>query len=189
MITLTRKLSTLSLYIALCAVIGFLFAPMPNVELITLFVFLGGYFFGMMNGLLIGCAAMFIFSAFNPWGSGLAFPPMLAAQVISFGLTGFTGGLVYTVFSGFDSVGFKSIVFGIIGGLLTALYSVFLALFSSLSAGFRLEQFWIFLVGGIWIMWNIVSNVIFFAVLAPRLIGIAQKFAVFSDFRASDNKE
>ncbi len=64
----------IGLYSALCVVIGFLFVPLPNIELITLFVFLGGYLYGVSNGLIIGVFSEFIYSAFNPWVPVWPFP-------------------------------------------------------------------------------------------------------------------
>jgi len=76
-------------------VIGLILTPIPNIELITLFIFLGGYIYRIKNGIIIGTVGGFLFSAVNPWGSGLAFPPLIVSQMIGFGLAGLTGALVY----------------------------------------------------------------------------------------------
>lgn len=128
---------------------------------------------------------MFIYSAFNPWGSGLAFPPMLTAQVIGFAIAGFSGGIVRSVIPGKASKKVRSIIYGISGGLLTIFYSVLLSLFSSMSAGFTLGQSWILLIGSIWIVWHILSNILIFALLAPKLIRVAQRSVFLNDIRKS----
>jgi len=182
---ISKTIAHLSLYTSFCVAIGFLFAPIPNIELITLSVFLGGYIFGPVFGAFIGGTAMFIYSAFNPWGSGLAFPPMLTAQVIGFAIAGFSGGIVRSLTPRKASKKAKSIVYGISGGLLTIVYSVLLSLFSSMSAGFTLGQSWIFLIGSIWVVWHILSNILIFALLAPKLIRVVQRSVFINGIRNS----
>ena len=133
-------LSYISLYTALCVVVGFLFAWIPNVELITLLIFLGGYFFGMGYGLLIGAVAYFIFSAFNPWGSGLAFPPLLFAQIISFSVTGLCGGIIARIPFKRTFNWLQWSVFGLCGGTVTLFYHVLASLFTAQFAEFSYQQ-------------------------------------------------
>ncbi|MCH8286993.1 ECF transporter S component, partial [candidate division KSB1 bacterium] len=92
---LSNTIAHTGLYTAACVVIGLILTPLPNIELITLFVFLGGYIYGIKQGVIIGTTGGFLFSALNPWGSGLAFPPLIVSQVIGFGLAGLTGALIY----------------------------------------------------------------------------------------------
>jgi len=172
---ISKTIAHISLYTSFCVAMGYIFAPIPNIEFIMLSVFLGGHIFGPVIGAFIGGSAMFIYSAFNPWGSGLAFPPMLTAQVIGFALAGFSGGIVCSLIPGKASNKAKSIVYGISGGSLTIVYSVLLSLFSSMSAGFSLSQSWILLLGSVWVVWHILSNILIFALLAPKLLRVAQR--------------
>jgi len=178
-------ISTAGLYIAFCAVIGFLLASVPNVELITLVIFFGGYIFGAGYGILIGGAAYFIYSAFNPWGSGLAFPPLLAAQVTAMMIVGGCGGLVYRILPTFSSKFARIILFGCCGFILTVLYHAALSVSTYQFAGFSLEQLKITLIAGLaFSAWHIVSNTIFFIILIPMLIRISGNFAVIAKIRS-----
>jgi len=172
------------LYTALCVVIGFLMAPVPNVELITLFIFAGGYLFGKKYGLIIGGTAEFLFSAFNPWGSGLAFPPLLAAQVFSMMIVGLSGGLLSSILPAASSRRVKAAVFGASGLALTVLFHATLALFSFRFAGFSLEQLRITVIAGLsFSLWHIGLNALFFAAFMPVLIRVSQRFGESRDER------
>ncbi len=167
----------IGLYSALCVVIGFLFVPLPNIELITLFVFFGGYLYGVSNGLIIGVFSEFIYSAFNPWGSGLAFPPMLIGQVVSYGIIGMAGGIASRVFNSSIITAKQLYLFGFCGGLLTLMFSIILALLTGTASGFSLRHITALFVAGIpWKIWHIASNSILFATLLPVLIRTAKTF-------------
>jgi len=187
----TTTTAYISLYTALCVVIGFLLALIPNVELITLFIFLGGYLFGMAYGALIGSTASFIFSAFNPWGSGLALPPLIIAQVISRGITGFCGGILSRLLPQTVPRIIKILIFGLFGGLLTLLFHVLVILFTLELAGFSPEQPGGSVFGGIGIIFalvNIGSNVLFFAVFTLPLIHVAERFQFVREFNTKNSR-
>ena len=80
------------MFVALIVGSGWALAMVPNVEFITALAFTAGASLGPLRGALVGIFGMFLFSATNPVGSGLAFPVLLAAQIISQGLTGLSGG-------------------------------------------------------------------------------------------------
>ena len=164
----------IGLYSALCVVIGFLFVPLPNIELITLFVFLGGYLYGVSNGLIIGVFSEFIYSAFNPWGSGLAFPPMLIGQVISYGIIGMAGGIASRAFNSSVITAKRMYLFGFCGGFLTLMFAIILAFLTGTASGFSLRHMAVLFAAGIpWKAWHIASNSILFATLLPILIRAA----------------
>lgn len=87
-----RKVIRAALFTALSVALGFLLAAVPNVELITLSIFLGGVFCGPRVGSLVGVLSEFFFSLLNPLGPAL--PPLFAAQLVGFGLVGLAGGLL-----------------------------------------------------------------------------------------------
>jgi hypothetical protein len=64
----------------------------PNFEFLTVIVFAGGWVVGPAWGAVAGGLAAFLFSAINPYGSGLAVPLVLVSQVIGLALAGFAGG-------------------------------------------------------------------------------------------------
>ena len=76
-------------FIALAVTLGFLLAAVPNIELVTLTVFLGGAATGVRNGLLIGALSALLHSGLNPLG--LPLPFVFVAQVIGWALVGLCG--------------------------------------------------------------------------------------------------
>ncbi|MDZ7373277.1 MAG: ECF transporter S component [candidate division KSB1 bacterium] len=88
----TRILAAVALWIAGTVALGHLLATLPNVELVTASVFLGGVVFGPAFGALIGLTGEFLYSLTSPFG--LATPPLLAAQLLGMALAGLAGGLV-----------------------------------------------------------------------------------------------
>lgn len=87
-----RKLILAALFTVVSVVLGYLLSAVPNIELMTLCVFLGGMFLGWRSGMLVGCLSILIYSLFNPFGPPL--PPLLFAQLGGFSLVGCCGGLL-----------------------------------------------------------------------------------------------
>lgn len=87
-----RALIRAALFTALSVALGFLLAAVPNVELMSLSVFLGGVFCGARIGSLVGVLSEAFFSLLNPLGPPL--PPLLVAQLAGFALIGFAGGVL-----------------------------------------------------------------------------------------------
>ena len=83
-----------SIFCAIAVGMGFSLMFIPNIELITVVVFLAGVYLGIGWGGLVGFTTMGIYSGLNPMGSGLSFPPLFLMQVIGMALAGIIGGLV-----------------------------------------------------------------------------------------------
>jgi hypothetical protein len=178
------------LYIAFCTVIGFMLAPVPNVELIILMVFIGGYLFGPGTGILVGAASGSLFSALNPWGSGLAFPPLLFAQTLCFAITGLSGGIAVPLILRRAHAGTKMLLFGMSGLILTVLYHLIVSFFTTGYAGFTMSQIGVFLVGGmVFGLWHIGMNTIFFAFLTPVLIRVIHQMPFVLELNKPENRQ
>jgi hypothetical protein len=66
----------------------------PNFEFLTVLLFAAGFVLGPLGGALAGALGEFLYSAINPYGSGLAVPLVLAAQVLGMAIAGAVGGWV-----------------------------------------------------------------------------------------------
>ena len=88
----TRRIIQTGLFVALVVVLGFLLAEVPNVELMTVTVFLSGVILGPVNGIIVGTISIIIYSLFNPYGPPL--PPLVLAQILGFALVGWSGGIL-----------------------------------------------------------------------------------------------
>jgi len=88
----TRRALLASLLIALTVSAGYALAGVPNVEVVTLLVFVSGYLLGARLGAVVGAVSMGAHSMFNAMGA--AIPPILAAQVACYALIGTAGGVL-----------------------------------------------------------------------------------------------
>jgi hypothetical protein len=89
----SSRLALTAIFTALAVALGFLLAPVPNVELVTFTVFAAGVALGRARGALVGALAMAVYSGASPAGSGLAVPPLYAGQILATAFVGFAGGL------------------------------------------------------------------------------------------------
>jgi hypothetical protein len=87
-----RTVILAALFIALSVALGFLLAGIPNVELMTLTVFMAGIFCGARLGGAIGALSIVLHSLLSQFGPAPA--PLLAAQVAGFVIVGWGGGLI-----------------------------------------------------------------------------------------------
>lgn len=85
-------MTTLAGFIALGVVLGYIFLPVPNVELVTATVFLCGYSLGRKLGFLGGTITELLYGVLNP--QGMAAPFLLVSMMIAMGVTGFAGGVL-----------------------------------------------------------------------------------------------
>ena len=76
-------MAMLAMFSALMVGAGWALALVPNIEFVSLLAFVAGATLGMAKGALVGAIGMFLFSATNPVGSGLAFPLLLGSQILA----------------------------------------------------------------------------------------------------------
>jgi hypothetical protein len=118
----TRKTLLAVLLVAVTVALGAALAGVPNVELMTITVFISGFLLGHRLGAFVGGAAMALHSVFNPLGAAL--PPLLAAQIMAFAVVGATGALVGPALSGVRRRYVAMPAAGVVGLVLTLFYQV-----------------------------------------------------------------
>lgn len=127
----SSKLALFSVLIAICLALQLLPRP-PNVEFTSFFVFLVGFIFGSLAGILFGGFVMFVNGFFSPWGfAGLNMP----FQMIGMGIVGLAGGL-YKKFSK-DYALMRFCEVAVLGAFLTTLYD----LITNIGFAFQLVMF------------------------------------------------
>lgn len=85
----TRRHILAAMLTALTVALGYALAAVPNVELMTITVFISGYLLGARLGMMVGAVSMAIHSLFNPMGAAL--PPLMLAQMGAFILVACAG--------------------------------------------------------------------------------------------------
>ncbi len=166
-----NKLVRASIFTALAIGLGFSLIMVPNIELITVIVFLAGLTLGIGWGVLVGGTAELIFSVLNPFGSGLVFPPLLLSQVFSMITIGAAGGILRPVFfkQEFSRKGIAGLA--ITGFILTFIFDSLTTLSYPISVGFDLPQTIGIYISGIgFTILHQLSNAFVFAIGVPRVV-------------------
>lgn len=168
----TRRVLLACLLVAVVVTLGYALAGVPNIELMTVAVFVSGFLLGPSLGAAVGAVSAAMFSMFNPFGAAL--PPLLVAQVLGQALVGVVGGCVgpALIRGGKRWISFAGA--GILGFLLTLTFDVvtnagaFVVISGEKTAGNLVK----FIGAGVGFMvlhlvWN---TVVFTVVLLPVLI-------------------
>jgi len=157
-----------------CAVaigMGFSLILIPNIELITVVVFLSGLYLGIRWGGVVGMTSMAIYSGMNPMGSGLSFPPLFAMQIIGMSLTGIIGGLVRPFFFVKQFNVFLISSLAILGFTVTLIYDMLTLIAYPIAAGLGFSGMLAALIKGLGFTFlHEISNAIVFVVSIPRII-------------------
>ena len=166
-----NKLVRASIFTALAIGLGFSLLMVPNVELISVIVFLAGLTLGIRWGILVGGTAELIFSVLNPFGSGLVFPPLLLSQVVSMIIVGAAGGLMRPLFFKREFTAKSIAGLAIVGFILTFIFDSLTTLSYPFSAGFDCPQTIGIYISGIGFTFlHQISNAIVFAIGVPSVI-------------------
>lgn len=168
-----RMVILAALFTALSVALGFLLAGIPNVELMTLTVFMAGLFCGARLGSAVGALSILFYSLLNPLGPAPA--PLLAAQIAGFIMIGAAGALVGPRIA---PSGARGVAASAAAGLLITLgYDVLTTLataFIALGASRFVEGLeGIVLAGALFIAWHVGINTAVFAVaVVPLMRGV-----------------
>ena len=158
--------------IALAVALGYAFALVPNVELVTLTLTFGGYLLGAGWGAIVGALGFGLYSALSPYG--IAPPPVFAAQIIGGAVIGFSGVLLRKAFKPGAKTAVK-VLFAVITGLVvTFIYDILTNLGSYIAISSK-ATFVPFIIGGIgFAVVHILANGAIFAVLFPILVSLSR---------------
>jgi uncharacterized membrane protein len=172
---LKKKLFLAAMLCALATVIGYLFVYIPNVEFISATVFIAGCLLGRLYGTIAGMVAEFLFSLLNPMG--MAAPNLLMAQVMSFGIIGYMGGVVRERDWHSFSATIRLFYFGALGFFLTLIYDIMTTLsFALFMAGADFKKITaIFLTGASFYAIHLIGNGIIFATIVPFILERLEK--------------
>ncbi len=86
------RVALLGIFTALAVVLGYALVFIPNIELLTLMIFLSGFIMGQRDGAIVGIMSSFIFVFFNPYGVSPI--PLFAYQLAHYALVGLLGGVM-----------------------------------------------------------------------------------------------
>ncbi len=164
----TRELIRTALLVALCVAVGYLLAPIPNIELLSAAIFTSGVLTGPRRGAVIGCMAETLYSGLNPYG--FAPLPLLLAQVLAMTAIGTTGGVLGRPTERLSRAA-DAILAGVSGLVLTLFYDILTNL-----AGYVLVRestpFLAYMIAGLSFPFPLAhagSNIVSFALVVPSV--------------------
>ncbi len=165
------NLAKSAMLISLTVGSGFALLMVPNIELMTTIIFISGVILGPWLGLQVGMASEFIFSIMNPLGSGLVFPFLLIAQVISMGLVGLTGGILRNRFLKCNWSISKIVFLGFTGFLLTFIFDSLTTISYPMSVGFEWKEVLAVYIAGMgFTLVHQIGNTCLFALALPKVL-------------------
>lgn len=160
-----------AIFCALAIGMGFSLMMVPNVELITVIVFLSGLTLRWKWGALVGSTAIFIYSGMNPMGSGLSFPPLFIMQIFAMALIGSLGGWLRHIFFVKEMNAFNLVGLALVGFFSTFMYDVFTLIAYPLAAGLGLPGIMAALVKGLgFTLLHEISNAVVFVIAIPNVV-------------------
>ncbi|MBC8346316.1 MAG: hypothetical protein ISR82_02850 [Candidatus Marinimicrobia bacterium] len=166
-----NKLVRAAILCALAVGMGFSLMLIPNIELITVIVFISGLYLGIGWGALVGGTAIFIYSGLNPMGSGLAFPPLFMVQILGMVIAGIAGGMARPILFKKEFNIFSLAGLFLMGFSITLIYDVFTLITYPISAGLGYAGVMAALVKGIgFTVLHEISNGVVFLVAVPRVV-------------------
>jgi len=164
-----RTIVITAVLVALAVALGFGLAHVPNVELITLTVFISGHLLGARIGLVTGAVSMGLFTMLNPMGVPAV--PLAVAQVIAMALIGTFGGLIRFWVKRPRAWARLALC----GLTVTIFYDVITNLVMALSLGMLGQLARILIAGLTFSLMHMISNTVIFAAAGPGLTALRSR--------------
>jgi len=162
------SIARIGVFAALALGINFPFLAIPNVEIISVTMFLSGLFLGLKHGTMSAVIAGIIFVFFNPNGP----QPIIIvgiAQILGFASFPIMGGLLRGIILKKMTIQSNVILMSVLGLILTLWYDIL----TNLAFAVTIGPFWIVLWGGLsFAVAHIISNSIIFGFTGAFILKI-----------------
>lgn len=170
----TRKIAFTAAFVALAVGGGFA-EQIPNVEIVSMTIFLAGALLGQVSGLVTGILTAYLFSMLNPLG---ATPnSILIARILAWGLCGAVAGMIPIRRE--VSITWQ-IMLGVCGLLLTIVYQFLMAASYAISTNLNWNAVLANLALSAWFSGlHVLSNTLIFAIILPILLQRLSTLPVF----------
>jgi uncharacterized membrane protein len=170
----SRSAAAVAMFAALIAAVGFVFASVPNLELLTLVTFVAGAVTGARRGATAGGIGMALYSSLNPYG--IAPPPVFVTQLAGAALFGAAGGwMAFRLRPAAESLPRRALRLGAAGLVLTLVYDGLTNYGTAVSIGAARAPWPVVAAGLVFGAVHLVTNTILFATLGPPLLRVADR--------------
>jgi len=173
----TRRALLACLLVAVAVSLGFALAGIPNVELVTLVVFVSGFLLGPAYGAGVGALSAALFSLANPLGAAL--PPLVASQAAGQAVVGVLGGVSGPLLARFRARGIARLAAGGLGFGLTFVYDVITSVgaYATIAGEKSIEGLVKFVAAGIlFVGLHLVWNTMLFAVALVGILRVLDRY-------------
>ena len=158
----------MSLFAGTTVGLGYLLISVPNVEVVTMMLFVSGYTLGGLNGVITAVIASAIYFGFNPQGG--MYPPLLAAQILGMSLAPIIGDLIKILSD--DASRLRLMMYlGFSSVICTGFYDMLTNIAYPLSTGMGIKGIMGFIIAGIpFSALHVLSNTLIFVLVIPKVI-------------------
>ena len=173
----TRKALLASLLTSVTVALGLALSAVPNIELMTITVFISGYLLGWRLGMTVGAASIAAHSLFNPLGAAL--PQLLVSQIIGFAIIGLGGASIGPWIVGLSRRRLAFLLSSLAGFLLTFLYDVLtnIGAFFSITGDQAPSNLLKFVGAGmVFMMMHLVWNTALFVVVLTPVLSVLTRY-------------
>ncbi len=164
-----------ALFAGIAATAGYLLMAVPNVEALTVMLFLSGWALGLKRGITATIIAGLLYFGFNPQGT---FPPLLLAQIMGVCAAPIAGYLLRRC-EGKSLM--DRILLVTVAVVVTLWYDLLSNLAYPLTAGFDMKGIMVTLIGGVpFSLIHISTNIAIFLLVAPLLMNVVRPYRLIS---------
>ncbi len=162
-----NKLVRAAIFAAMAIGLGFMFMLVPNLEFISVTVFLAGLTLGIPYGAMVGGTAILIYSGMNPLGSGLIYLTLLFGQIVAMAGIGIAGAFSVKFIKNL-STKMMAVIAGGLGFGCSLWYDGITTLAYPISAGYNWDETISYAISGLlFTSMHLVSNTVIFSVVVP----------------------
>jgi len=170
-----RDLALSATFVALAVALGFSLVHVPNVELVTLVIFMAGYILGSKSGFIVGIISMGLFTTLNPMGAPVL--PVALAQVGGMAAIGAVGGAIQP----WLDREFTWAKMALCGLACTLFYDIVTNIAMAISFGMAAKLLAVLLAGMMFSIIHMLSNLIIFTVIGPLIYKIRPRWTALDD--------
>ena len=165
-----RLIPRIGLFAALIYVLSWATAMLPNVNLIFFIVFLAGFMWGTLPGMLVGAFGMGLSTFFSPFGPAAL--PIMITQIAGASLSGLFGSIYFSMYGNEISTLKLYLIIPFFSIICTLGFFIPVNIVDS----WLFQPFWERLyISSIWSLISVGSNILLFTLLFPSMISFCKK--------------
>ena len=165
-----RLIPRIGLFAALIYILSWATAMLPNVNLIFFVVFLAGFMWGTIPGMLVGAFGMGLSTFFSPFGPAAL--PIMVTQIAAASLSGLLGSIYFSMYG----IELKTINRYFFIPLFSILCTITFFIPVNIVDSWLFQPFWERLyISTLWSLISVGSNLLLFTLLFPSMIPFCKK--------------